>query len=64
MTPILDGALLCVVHRDGVTTTSSRAGTDLGWLLDVESDASPSLREGGSMLMRDTPKTHVWRVIN
>ena len=49
MTPTLDAALLYVVHRDGVTTTSSRAGTDLGRLLDVESDASPGLRGGGSI---------------
>ena len=32
MTPTLDAALLYVVHHDGVTTTSSRAGTDLGRL--------------------------------
>ena len=30
MRPTLDAALLYVVHWDGVTTTSSRAGTDLG----------------------------------
>ena len=30
MTPTLDTALLYVVHRDRVTTTSSRAGADLG----------------------------------
>ena len=35
MTPTLDAALLYVVQRDGVTTTSSRAGTDLGRLSDV-----------------------------
>ena len=35
MTITLDAALLYVVHRDGVTTTSSRVGTDLGWLSDV-----------------------------
>ena len=37
MTPTLDAALLYVVYRDGVTTTSSGAGTDLGRLSDVES---------------------------
>ena len=30
MTPTLDAALLYVVRRDGVTTTNSRAGADLG----------------------------------
>ena len=30
MTPTLDAALLCIVHRDWVTTISSRAGADLG----------------------------------
>ena len=29
MTPTLDAALLYLVQREGVTTTSSRAGTDL-----------------------------------
>ena len=29
-TPTLDAALLCMVHREGVTTISSRAVTDLG----------------------------------
>ena len=37
----LDAALLFVVNREGVTT-SSRAGTDLGLLLDGGVDASPS----------------------
>ena len=37
MTPTLDAALLYVVQCDGVTTTSSRVGTDLGRLSDVES---------------------------
>ena len=36
MTPTLDAALLCGVHCEGVTTTSSKAGTNLGWLLDVD----------------------------
>ena len=35
MTPTLDAALPCIVHRNGVTTISSRAGTDLGLLSDV-----------------------------
>ena len=35
MTLTLDAALLYVVHHDGVTTTSSRAGTDLSLLSDV-----------------------------
>ena len=35
MTPTLDAALLYVVHHDGVATTSSRAGTDLGQLSDI-----------------------------
>ena len=30
MNPTLDAALLYVVHHDGVTNTSSRAGADLG----------------------------------
>ena len=51
-------ALLYVVHGDGVTTTSSRAGTDLGWLSDVESDVSPSLRGGSSMLMSNATFQH------
>ena len=34
MTPTLGAALLYVVHRDGVTTTSSSAGADLGQTLD------------------------------
>ena len=32
MTHTPAAALLCIVHRDGVTTISSRAGTDLGRL--------------------------------
>ena len=32
-----------MVHLDGVTTTSSRAGTDLGQLSDVESNKSSSI---------------------
>ena len=34
MTPTLDAALLCIVHRNGVTTISSRAGADLGRTYD------------------------------
>ena len=36
MMPTLEVALLYVVHHDGVTTTSFRAGTDLGRFSDVD----------------------------